>query len=402
MPTRDRVLATLRRLREGPARDAIDRAGLLREIEEAERLLRDEGAAAPTDTVIPTPLTGSEVHSVAGPGGECGLCGTLPPPAAPGCSDVLEPGKLFASRFHIEEKIGEGGMGRTYRASDLVLCQTVCIKVLRPEFCENKDMLARFVSEVRVGRRLQHENFVRIHDVDRCGNLIYMTMEYAQGTPMRRWLEGYRERRRPIPVAQVLAVQGQILEPLCEAHDKGIVHRDLKPENVILKGDPASKGFRVEVLDFGIAKMLEGPRITMDGTRMGTFSYMAPEQEFVAGEVGPPADVFSAGVMLYEMLVGSRPAGAFQAPAEARSGCPAWLSDAAMRALQPRPKDRFPSAKEFLRELAAHPGGSEASGSRRSAGPASKKTAAVAAAGRAAPSGKTKAGTRATRRPSTH
>jgi serine/threonine protein kinase len=334
----------------------ISREEYLAEKAELEAMLKDLGEARPPG--FTTPPAGGQV-TISGQVGATqtpakveatisGEAGRTKPPTQEKGGGELEPGSTFSGRYRIEAKLGAGGMGVTYKAHDTRLDEQVCLKVIRPELAADPGIVKRFLNEAKVGMKLLHENFVRVHDVGEFENRLFLSMEYVQGTPMRQWLMANTSKGRSIPVDQALEVARQILIPLCEAHKKRVIHRDLKPENVILVGNPGEQGFRAEVLDFGIAKVLEGPLLTFEGSRMGTTGYMAPEQQTRAETADPSADVYAMGVMLYEMLVGVLPVGVVERPHEAREDCPRWLSDAVMKALATSPARRFAAAREFL------------------------------------------------------
>ncbi len=214
------------------------------------------------------------------------------------------PGRTV-SHYEIVEKIGEGGMGEVYLARDTVLERTVALKVLPADKSADPERRRRFLTEARAASGLSHPGIITVYDVVSEGGHDHIVMEYVQGVPLHRWIPA-----GGLPPAKAAAYALQIAEAVAAAHAAGVIHRDLKPGNVMVTPDE-----RVKVLDFGLAKRdpwlsAAGdetlPAATRAGTVMGTVEYMAPEQA-LGGEVDGRADVFSLGVMLFEMLTGRRP-----------------------------------------------------------------------------------------------
>ena len=206
-------------------------------------------------------------------------------------------------------KLGEGGMGAVYEGREEQSGERVAVKVLRPEFVSSQAMIDRFLNEARALHRIDHEGTVAMRD---CGFLdeetVYLVMEFLQGDTLK---ERAREPRR-ISKQEALHITWQLACTLAAAHEKGIVHRDLKPDNVMLVADPKNPGReRVKLLDFGIAKLLEGPQRsavnTGSGAMMGTPAYMSPEQCRGDGVITEMSDVYALGVLCYELLAGVRP-----------------------------------------------------------------------------------------------
>lgn len=263
-------------------------------------------------------------------------------------------------RYEIRHKLGSGGMGEVYLAWDPELEREVAIKVLRADHDESPERTRRFVQEAKAASAFSHPNVAHVYEIGTAGDLRYIAMEVAQGETLRQ-----RIVRGDIPVDDVISIGSQIAAGLAAAHGSGIVHRDMKPENVMVRPD----GY-VKVLDFGLAKLvrrdIEAETLlkTGAGVVMGTPRYMAPEQ-FGGSDVTPPADVFSLGVVLYEMLTGSRPfdgddnravARAILSedpvpPTKLRNAIPSRLCEVLMKALQKDPELRYPSAAELLEDL---------------------------------------------------
>jgi serine/threonine-protein kinase len=275
-------------------------------------------------------------------------------------------GAILSRRFRLTRRLGDGGMGEVYAAEPVEGGATVAIKILLPDFLAETTVLARFVDEARTCMRLIHPNIVRVYECSAAEDgSPYIVMELLEGVP----LSAYTQNGGRVPVAQAIPILQGILAGLAAAHAQQIVHRDLKPENVFLTRD-AHGQFHVKVLDFGIAKVMDvaggmGNK-TRTGMLLGTPAYMSPEQIKSAKDVDQRADLWSAGVMFYEMLTGRV---AFPAPTEyARLSAVltttpdpieridlqlAPLAPFMQRAMQKDKNLRFQSALEMARALTA-------------------------------------------------
>lgn len=218
-------------------------------------------------------------------------------------------GQVISDRYRIEKVLGEGGMGAVYLAEHTLMRKRVALKLLHPELSDDEEVLARFKREAEAAAHIEHPNVATATDFGKTEDgAFYLVLEYVEGTSLRKALEG-----GALPAARALHIARQIALALERAHAAGIVHRDLKPENVMLvtKGEDADF---VKVLDFGIARFdpashrsgAAAQPLTRHGTILGTPEYMSPEQG-VGDPAGPPADLYSVGVMLYEMLTGKHP-----------------------------------------------------------------------------------------------
>src|SRR5688572_7326272 len=202
--------------------------------------------------------------------------------------------ELVANRYRIVRWLGGGGMGRVYEAEDTELGERVALKVLRSGLSD--DALERFRREVRLTRRIRHGNVARMFDIGENAGERFLTMELVDGSPLTR------ELGMPMPWHRLQALAIQIAEGLAAAHELGIVHRDLKPDNILIE----HKTDRAVITDFGIARSVDDSQVTQDGAVVGTPRYMAPEQ--LSGRtVDSRADIFSLGVMMYELASGERP-----------------------------------------------------------------------------------------------
>ncbi|MGA3120213.1 MAG: serine/threonine-protein kinase [Polyangiaceae bacterium] len=275
-------------------------------------------------------------------------------------------GAVVSRRWRLGARLGEGGMGEVYGADPIDGGPRVAVKILRREFLASRDVLTRFLDEARMCMRLVHPNIVRVLQCAQAEDgSPYLVMELLEGVS----LGAYMRHGARVPLARAAPIVQGILSGLACAHANGIVHRDLKPDNVFLSRD-AKGGFGVKVLDFGIAKVMDaaggmGTR-TRTGMLLGTPAYMSPEQARNARDVDPRADLWSAGVLFYEMLTGRV---AFPAPTEyARraallSSEPepiekidpalATLSPFLQRALKKNRDERFATAVEMAQALAS-------------------------------------------------
>lgn len=212
--------------------------------------------------------------------------------------------------YRVIRQLGEGGMGVVYEAVHDAIERRVAIKVLHPEYAKDRETAARFFDEARAVNRIEHPSLVQISDYGHTQDgTAYLIMEFLHGESLAGRLDRLRAEGQRLAVTEVVRIAWQTADALRAAHAKQIVHRDLKPGNLMLVRDPiAPGGERVKILDFGIAKLMQtGTKRTSTGAVMGTPLYMSPEQCRGAGEVDERSDVYSLGVMLYEMLAGRCP-----------------------------------------------------------------------------------------------
>ena len=259
-----------------------------------------------------------------------------------------EPEEIAAlfPQFEILEIIGRGGMGAVYRARQPSLDRDVAIKLLPPEAAADPAFAARFANEARILAQLQHPHIVAVHETGRttAGHL-FIVMEFVSGCDLAQLLA-----QGPLPTARALGIARAVCEALEFAHQHGVVHRDIKPANVLIAEDGA-----VKVADFGVARVraeTDETRLTFTGLALGTPDYMAPEQR-QGGEVDGRADLFSLGVMLYEMLTGELPRGAWQPPSH-KSPTNAHLDAVVEKAMQADPARRPRNATELRASLATN------------------------------------------------
>jgi serine/threonine protein kinase/Tfp pilus assembly protein PilF len=209
---------------------------------------------------------------------------------------VFEIGDLLGNRYEILQLLGEGGMGAVYKASDRELDRFIALKVIRPELVSNPSILARFKQELLLAHQVTHRNVIRIYDLGEADGLKFITMEYIEGKDLRSII---REKKSS-PEEAVEVIQ-QVCNALEAVHSVGVIHRDLKPQNIMQD----SSG-RILVMDFGLARTLEGDGMTQTGALVGTMEYMSPEQA-LAKDLDQRSDIFAIGLILYELLTGRTP-----------------------------------------------------------------------------------------------
>ena len=262
---------------------------------------------------------------------------------------------MLGERYEILQLLGQGGMGAVYKARDIELERTVALKVIRSDLASHPEILRRFKQELILAREVTHRNVIRIFDLGQASGVRYITMDYVEGQDLRALLN---EKGKFAP-EEAVPVFLQIAAALEAAHQAGVVHRDLKPQNVMLDKDA-----RVYVMDFGVARSLETPGMTQTGALMGTPEYMSPEQA-KGQKVDARSDLFSLGIIFYEMLSGASPFKADTAMAtmfkrtreravplaQAGSGVPVFLSDIVSKCLEIDREQRYPSAREIIEDL---------------------------------------------------
>lgn len=264
-------------------------------------------------------------------------------------------GKILAERYEIIEKIAEGGMARVYCGCDLLLKRTVAIKVLKDQMTGDAAFIRRFEREAQSAAALSHPNIVNIYDVGEEEGTYFMVMEYVEGLNLKQYI---REKGQ-LPVDEAVFIARQIAEALEKAHSAGVVHRDIKPQNILF-----SSGGKVKVTDFGIAIAGDGVTVTAGDEIIGTVQYISPEQ--AKGELADKqSDLYSLGIVLYEMITGKVPFGGENPVAVAMKhirdqiipprvlieDLPLALEQIIMKAVEKERANRYESAAEILEDL---------------------------------------------------
>lgn len=310
---------------------------------------------APTliESAAHVPLASSGAPAPLQPGGS-----RYSPPRgpSPGQLPSLMPGFILGARYEILDTVGEGGMGAVYKAQDRELGRIVALKVIRPELASNPDILQRFKQEILLASKVTDRNIIRIYDLGDAEGVKFITMEYVEGEDLRALL-----RRGKLSPAKAIEIMEQVVSGLDAAHRMGIIHRDLKPGNIMQSSDG-----RVLVMDFGLARSLDGDGLTRTGTMLGTIEYMSPEQA-QARELDARSDIFTVGLILYELLTADMPFRADSAIAsllkrtqqravpvsDIDKNIPKVLSNIVSKCLERDPALRYQSAEELLADFRA-------------------------------------------------
>jgi serine/threonine-protein kinase len=274
-------------------------------------------------------------------------------------------GKTLAGKYRIDERLNEGGMGTVYRATHVLMEKTVAIKVLRPSFAADEKIVARFSREARAASRISHPNALSVTDFGEDENgIVFLVMEFISGRTLKQLIRD----EGPLPLTRVVEIVRQVGDALNAAHQQGVVHRDLKSDNIMLVDTMASD--YAKVLDFGIAKINEPGEardagLTAPNLVIGTPQYMSPEQCSQETEIDARSDIYSFGVILYEMLVGHVPFVAdsptmvmmkhLQEPVpsvlDERSDLPAQVGRVIARAMAKLPANRYQKIPELIEDL---------------------------------------------------
>jgi eukaryotic-like serine/threonine-protein kinase len=277
---------------------------------------------------------------------------------------LMQTGDVMGGRYEILQMLGEGGMGAVYKARDRELDRFVALKLIRPELAANPSILARFKQELLLSREVTHKNVIRIYDLGDADGVKFITMEYVEGRDLRSLIQ----EKQKFPPEEAVELMQQVCRALEAAHSLGIIHRDLKPQNIM-----RDQTGRILVMDFGLARMVEGDGMTQTGALVGTMEYMSPEQA-LGKNLDQRSDLFSMGLILYELLTGIMPYKAESAvaslikrnqeqaaPVSDHDGTiPGALSNIVSKCLERDPNLRYQTSAEFLRDLDAWQGKSAA------------------------------------------
>ena len=269
----------------------------------------------------------------------------------------LKTGTIFAGRFEVIEELGKGGMGKVYKVLDKEVNEKIALKLLKPEIATEEKTIERFRNELKFARKIGHPNVCRMYDLNREGDTHYITMELVSGEDLKSTIT----RIGQFPIGKTISIAKQVCDGLSEAHRLGVVHRDLKPQNIML-----DKEGNARIMDFGIARSLKAKGLTGAGVMIGTPEYMSPEQVEVK-EVDQRSDIYSLGVILYEMVTGRLPfegetsiavamkhkSEAPRNPGELNSQIPDDLSRVILKCLEKDKEKRYQSGGEVRAELEA-------------------------------------------------
>ncbi len=273
-----------------------------------------------------------------------------PPPENLGA--IFQPGALIAARYEIEQMLGLGGMGAVYKARDTMLDRVVALKVIRPDLASDPQVLQRFKQEIILARQITHRNVVRVFDIGEADGVMFITMEFIEGVDLRSIVSD----KGKLTPQEAVEIMWQVCCGLDAAHKEGVVHRDLKPGNIMRDATG-----RVVVMDFGLATSLQSRGMTQTGAMLGTMEYMSPEQAKGA-HTDARSDIFTTGLILYELLTGKMPYQADSAitslvmrtqtnakpPSEIDASIPKPLSEIVSRCLERDLAKRFQSSSELV------------------------------------------------------
>lgn len=321
----------------------------------------------------PPPATPAKLPTrVVNPNPDATMAGSLQDATTPGSSrafssiylkqDLLQPGDVIGARYEILQLLGEGGMGAVYKALDREVERTVALKLIRPELASNPQILARFKQELLTAHQVTHKNVIRIYDLAEADGVKFITMEFVEGSDLRRILVDNGK----LAPEKAIEIIRQVCVALEAAHSAGIIHRDLKPQNIMQD----AKSGRILVMDFGLARSIESEAgMTQTGALLGTIEYMSPEQA-MGKTLDGRSDIFALGLIFYELLTGNTPYKADTAmasllmrnqeravpAAELDKSIPKGLSDIVSKCLERELENRYQNVQEILSDLDAFQG----------------------------------------------
>lgn len=263
-------------------------------------------------------------------------------------------GKRMNDRYEILSLIGVGGMAHVYKANDIILERFVAVKILQPQYNADNDFIRRFHREAQAATSLHHPHIVNIYDVGEDEDTYYIVMEYVEGMTLKEKIM----KEGPLPIDEAVDIMKQVLGAMEQAHANRVVHRDLKPQNILMKGRTA------KVADFGIARAASSATITHTNSVLGSVHYLSPEQA-KGSVITHRADIYSLGILLFEMVTGSLPFKAESAvsialmhiqesipmPSDSRAGLPQSIENIILRAVEKGPDDRYQTAFSMKEDL---------------------------------------------------
>ncbi len=278
-----------------------------------------------------------------------------------GNPSMLQPGAVLGQRYEVLQILGEGGMGAVYKARDIELNRMVALKVIRPELAGSQAIIDRFKQELLLATQVTHKNVIRIYDLSEAEGMKFITMEFVEGEDLRSLMQ----QKTKLAPAEAVEIMLQVCRALEAAHSVGIIHRDLKPQNIM-----RDKSGRILVMDFGLARTLEGGGMTQTGALVGTMDYMSPEQA-LGKDLDQRSDLFTLGLIFYELLTGKMPYKADSvvasllkrtqeraAPVSSHdASIPRPLSDIVSKCMDPDVKLRYESSSQIMADLEAWQGG---------------------------------------------
>ena len=252
-------------------------------------------------------------------------------------------GEIISERFEMIEQLGFGGMGAVYKVKDLLMRgQLKALKVMLPSLVKSHEARERFISEAQIAQSLRHEGITTVYDIGKHEDFLFLTMELLEGTSLDRYLKSCGGR---VDFSEAMDMVLKICDALAYAHKKGVIHRDVKPQNIFVLPDG-----RVKLLDFGLAKLLSPGRLTRSSIGLGTAYYMSPEQS-MGKEVDERSDIFSLGVVFYQMLIGRIPMGRFRLPGTLNPSIPSSIDSVVEKCLDEQPEERFLKVESLVADI---------------------------------------------------